>query len=110
MQDILLSFIKKGFRVYDGYFLHVGEQQGGDYPAKFSVLSKKPMNKKSMQKLLPVSNGYVGVVKNTHANNCQYITFNGSDVYAIDEKTGSTLKPDFIAFDRSIKKYYSTAR
>lgn len=75
--------IHKGFRVYDGYYVVVTASPYEnnlmiDHYEKFSILSKKPINKAQMTVLHPgVFGGYYGVVVNKHATYCKYITFDG---------------------------------
>ena len=112
-----LRMIHKGFRVYDGYYVVVTASPYEnnlmiDHYEKFSILSKKPINKAQMTVLHPgVFGGYYGVVVNKHATYCKYITFDGKKVYRFRNRTGQAIGPlpyDELHGERT-EKYYITS-
>ena len=109
-----MQMIKKGYRVYDAYFFldpHITGKTYDNPPAVFSVLSKKPMNRTSMERLIAFESPYVGVVKNIHARDCRYITFDGKTLHRFDRSNGKTWRAGGgNASYKVVAKYKTTSR
>lgn len=94
-----MRLIDQGFRVYDAYIAWPVDNGASSRTVKFSILSKKHIDKDYID--THVSEFCIKVVKNIHANDCRYITYNGKDIYSYDSKTNKAYKPERFIYDES---------